>query len=125
MYVRIKNERKYLREIKLYKENALCSKVTKMFPDFKSTLCSNQESSLRSCDRFYYLVEYKLSKSQLRNIEDFVDKGEKSGFYSIGLPSGSCNKVQEITSASSLCGTCNGNYFRPVTQVLSFNLEQI
>ena len=50
-------------------------------------------------------------------IEDFVDKGEKSVFFSISLPEGTYSKVAELTVTSSLCGTCNGNYFRPITKV--------
>ena len=73
---------------------------------------------IRDCARFYYLVEFKLHKSQLRNIEDFVDKGEKSNFYCFSFPDGNYSKVTTLSSNGSLAGTCNANYFRPITQVI-------
>ena len=37
------------------------------------------------CPRCTYLVEYKLAKTQLRNIEDFIDQGQKSLFLAFSL----------------------------------------
>ena len=73
--------------------------------------------SQRMCENFYYIVEFKLNKSQIRNIEEFVDKGEKSNFYCFSFPGGGFNKISSICSTASLAGTCNANYFRPITQV--------
>ena len=71
----------------------------------------------RGCPKYCYLVEFKLNKSQVRNIEEFVDGGEKSNFYCFTLPDGNFNRISGLTSTASLAGTCNANYFRPITQV--------
>ena len=95
----------------------VATRVTHLYPEFSVSTFSAPETRRRACAKAFYLVEFKLGKSQLRNIEDFVDRGEKSMFYSFRLQDGTYNKVSELSSTSSICGTCNGNYFRPVTQV--------
>ena len=39
----------------------------------------------RTCYNCVYLVQFKLARSQLRNIEDFIDKGERSLFLWFNL----------------------------------------
>lgn len=95
--------------------SVIITSLQKILPDFAASLLPAKNPARRGpCPRFSYLVEAKPSKTQLRNIEDFVDKGEKSSFLSLS-PNGMA-RVPEMGSNSSMAGTCNGNYFRPVTQ---------
>merc|ERR1719285_1317939 len=92
-------------------------KTEKLFSEFQlSSKLVLRKNKLRDCATFYYLVEFKLNKSQIRNIEEFVDSGEKCNFYCFTLPDGNLNKVTALSSTASLAGTCNANYFRPFTK---------
>ena len=93
------------------------SRISKTYPRFDVSLVTPPAGKLRQCSRGFYLVEFKLSRNQLRNIEDFVDTGEKSNFYSFSLAKATYSQVAELTNNGSFCGTCNGNYFRPMTKV--------
>ena len=51
----------------------------------------------RACYNCVYLAQYRLARSQLRNMEEFIDKGEKSstlGFILTGW------KVKKLNSMS-------------------------
>ena len=95
------------------------SRISKNFPRFDVSLVTPPAArgKLRHCSQGFYLVEFKLSRNQLRNIEDFVDTGEKSSFYSFSLTKATYSQVAELTNTGSMCGTSNGNYFRPITKV--------
>ena len=69
----------------------------------------------RTCYNCIYLVQYKLTKTQLRNIEDFIDKGEKSLFLGFNLAGHKMNKLTSMSRMSSMVGTAAGNYSRPIT----------
>ena len=62
-----------------------------------------------------YLVQYKLARSQLRNIEDFIDKGGKSLFLGFNLTGRKIKKLNSLSSMSSMVGTAARNYSRPIT----------
>ena len=71
----------------------------------------------RRCTRCSYLLEYKLAKGQLRQVEDFVDQGQKSLFLSIGLGDGATvRRLPRLSSMASMVGTAAGHYGRPVTK---------
>jgi len=71
----------------------------------------------RRCTRCSYMVEYKLAKGQLRQVEDFVDQGQKSLFLSIGLEEGATvRRLPRLSSMASMVGTAAGHYGRPVTR---------
>ena len=53
-----------------------------------------------------------MARSQLRNIEDFIDKGEKSLFLGLNLTG---KKVKKLNSMSSMVGTAACNHSRPIT----------
>ena len=69
----------------------------------------------RTCYNCVYLVQFKLAKMQIRNIEDFIDKGEKSLFLGFNLAGRKVKRLNTLSSMSSMVGTAAGNYSRPVT----------
>eukprot|EP00092_Neocalanus_flemingeri_P013866 GFUD01014959.1.p1 GENE.GFUD01014959.1~~GFUD01014959.1.p1 ORF type:complete len:512 (+),score=168.60 GFUD01014959.1:105-1640(+) len=69
----------------------------------------------RTCYNCVYLVQFKLAKMQIRNIEDFIDKGEKSLFLGFNLAGRKVKRLSNLSSMSSMVGTAAGNYSRPVT----------
>ena len=70
----------------------------------------------RGCRSCHYLVQYKHSKTQIRNIEDFVDSGQKSMFLSFNLSSpDKQSSCRGMTSMASMVSTAAGHYGRPVT----------
>jgi len=86
------------------------------FPTFSSIKPRLPKVSYpRTCYNCIYLVQYKLAKTQLRNIEDFIDKGEKSLFLGFNLAGNKMKKLVSMSSMSSMVGTAAGNYSRPIT----------
>lgn len=69
----------------------------------------------RTCYNCVYLVKYKLARSQLRNSEDFIDKGEKRLFLGFHLTGRKVKKLTSLSSMSSMVGMPAGNYSRPIT----------
>jgi len=69
----------------------------------------------RHCQRCMYIIQYKLTKSQIRNIEDFIDKGERSLFLGFSFGDWKSVKLTCLTSMGSMIGTASGNYSRPIT----------
>ena len=70
----------------------------------------------RSCSNCHYIVQYKLSKTQIRNIEDFIDSGQKSLFTGFNLLNPNRqSSLKCVTNMSSMVGTAAGHYGRPVT----------
>jgi len=69
----------------------------------------------RTCYNCVYLVQFKLSKLQIRNIEDFIDKGEKSLFLGININAQKTKRLNNLSNMSSMVGTAAGNYSRPIT----------
>eukprot|EP00092_Neocalanus_flemingeri_P009620 GFUD01010356.1.p1 GENE.GFUD01010356.1~~GFUD01010356.1.p1 ORF type:complete len:542 (-),score=187.78 GFUD01010356.1:229-1854(-) len=51
----------------------------------------------RTCYNCVYLVQFKLAKMQIRNIEDFIDKGEKSLFLGFNLAGRKVNYSRPVT----------------------------
>merc|ERR1719220_1427964 len=70
----------------------------------------------RRCKRCTYLVEYKLSKGQLREVEDFIDRGQKSLFLGVDLCEGRTKRLSSLSSMASMATTASANYGRPVTK---------
>ena len=93
--------------------------------------------------RCTYLVEYKLAKGQLREIEDFIDRGQKSLFLGaintrdhqhhkhnnwqwttitiiitpgVVLCEGRIKRLPSLSSMASMATTASANYGRPVTK---------
>ena len=101
---------------KKFVRNQLCQR----FPEFCEALTplsiSIGEMCPRSCSSCHYLVQYKLSKTQIRNIEDFIDSGQKSMFVGFNLLNpGLQSSLKCLTNMSSMVGTAAGHYGRPVT----------
>ena len=70
----------------------------------------------RSCGNCHYIVQYKLTKTQIRNIEDFIDSGQKSMFLGFNLFNlKKQSSLKSLTNMSSMVGTAAGHYGRPVT----------
>jgi hypothetical protein len=69
----------------------------------------------RTCYNCVYLVQYKLARSQIRNIEGFFDKGEKSLFLGFNLTGKKVKKLNSLSSMSSMVEIAAGNYSRPIT----------
>jgi len=97
------------------------TQVKLQFPDYCEMLPIRFNSSLtlkhaRSCYNCYYMAQYKLSSTQIRNIEDFVDSGQKSLFLGFNLYTMKVTKLKSMTNFSSMVGTAAGNYGRPVTR---------
>jgi hypothetical protein len=53
--------------------------------------------------------------SQLRNIADFINKGEKSLKLGFNRTGRKVKKLNSLSSMSSMVGTAAGNYSRPIT----------
>ena len=70
---------------------------------------------LRSCSRCSYLLEYKLARTQLRNIEDFIDQGQKSLFLAFNPGERQVRRLPSLSSMGSMVSTAAGGYGRPVT----------
>ena len=95
------------------------NQVRHHFPDYSELVPVRFNSVLsdaRSCSNCYYIAQYKLSSTQIRNIEDFVDSGQKSLFVGFNLYSLKVNKLSSLTNMSSMIGTAAGNYGRPLTR---------
>ena len=95
------------------------NQVSHHFPDYCELVPVRFNSVLsdaRSCSNCYYIAQYKLSSTQIRNIEDFVDSGQKSLFVGFNLSSMKVTKLSSMTNMSSMIGTAAGNYGRPVTR---------
>jgi len=101
---------------KKFVRNQLCER----FPEFCEALTPLNISSglqcARSCSNCHYIVQYKLSKTQIRNIEDFIDSGQKSLFTGFNLLNPNRqSSLKCVTNMSSMVGTAAGHYGRPVT----------
>ena len=93
--------------------------IKSYFPEFSDQLpvsMSRSTECVRSCSNCHYIVQYKLSKTQIRNIEDFIDSGQKSLFLGFNLHDPSRqSSLKCLTNMGSMVGTAAGHYGRPVT----------
>ena len=85
-------------------------------PSRHNTSMSSSKDLPRSCRLCNYVIQYKLAKTQIRNIEDFIDSGQKSLFMSFNLFDPTIqSSLKTMTNMSSMVGTAAGHYGRPVT----------
>lgn len=86
------------------------------FPDWaEAGLVVSPLTAPRACQHCSYLLQFKLAPTQVRNIEDFIDTGQKSLFLGFRLAGGAAGRVAGLTRMQSMVGTAAGNYNRPLT----------
>ena len=86
------------------------------FSDLSPVSFSSSSDCVRTCSNCHYIVQYKLSKTQIRNLEDFIDSGQKSMFLGFNLHDPSKqNSLKCVTNMGSMVGTAAGHYGRPLT----------
>ena len=96
-----------------FQQKFMKQQLAKNFPLFSETKPRPSETYPRTCYNCVYLVQFKLARSPRRNIEDFIDKGEKSLFLGFNLTGKKVKKLNSLYSMSSMVGNVAGNLFTP------------